>query len=121
MSDTPEHRVFGDWRDLRSAIDKTLPEFRALPETERTRLWSFAEGVIGNYAPMTAQCLSCRDLIPWDDAYRCADCRQVLCETCIRPHFSSKAPTAPDDTGSERSEHRDEPKPPTSNLSGEAG
>lgn len=45
----------------------------------------------------------------------CDDCTKP-CDVC-RPR---KNP-APDDTGSERSEHRDEPKPPTSNLSGEAG
>ena len=39
----------------------------------------------------------------------------------IAPNSYPAENNASDDTGSERSEHRDEPKPPTSNLSGEAG
>lgn len=79
--------IFGDWRDLRGAIEAHDPAWRERSEDERNALWDFADGVIRNFEPLRAQCGHCRRLISWTEAFRCADCRMVLCEDHTRQHF----------------------------------
>lgn len=83
------HQVFGDWRDLRGAIEAHDPTWADKPDAERDALWAFAKGVLDNYAPMSVQCgpFGCGAVVPHWQGYRCADCRGVYCETCIKPHF----------------------------------
>lgn len=89
-----KHVVWGDWRDLREAIEAADPAWQDKPEAEREAAWKFAEGVIREFAPLRVKCgpFGCGDVIPWSRAYRCADCRAVYCEHCIKPHFQSEAP-----------------------------
>ncbi len=82
-----EHIVFGDWRDLRGAIERAAPEWRATSEEARKQLWDFAEAVIAEYAPLKFQCRGCKQVLPLSDNYRCADCHAPYCPLCIRPHF----------------------------------
>lgn len=87
-----DHQVFGDWRDLRGAIALADKGWSARSNDERTMLWDFAERVLANYAPLRARCgpFGCGTVVPYSQAYRCADCRGVYCEACIRPHFGAQ-------------------------------
>lgn len=82
-----EFQIFGDWRDLRGAIERAAPEWKGADDETRQMLWNFAEAVIAEYAPFKFQCLGCKQVKPLWRAYRCADCKAHLCERCIRPHF----------------------------------
>jgi hypothetical protein len=81
------HEVHGDWRDLHAALEAAVPGYAALSNGERKPLWDLGSAVIANYAPLKAQCIECRQVVPWSAAYRCADCGAVLCGEHIRPHF----------------------------------
>jgi len=82
-----EHVVFGDWRDLRGAIERAAPEWRTADSETCQMLWNFAEAVIAEYTPFKVRCLGCKQVIDMRRAYRCADCKSWCCERCIRPHF----------------------------------
>jgi hypothetical protein len=86
MADMDWH-IFGDWRDLRGAIERGSPLWQDASEDERKRLWDFAQSVIAEYAPMKAKCLECSTIVPALAAYRCTECKCHLCEDCIHPHF----------------------------------
>jgi hypothetical protein len=86
VSDTP-FQVFGDWRDLRGAIERASPDWRSADDKTRKMLWDFAGAVVAEYAPAKAQCRGCKTVMPARAAYRCADCHSHLCERCIIPHF----------------------------------
>ncbi len=86
LADKP-FAVFGDWRDLRGALEEIDPTWKDLPEAERAAQWEFATKLIGAYAPMKARCCNCREIVHARSAYRCADCHGHFCESCIRPHF----------------------------------
>jgi len=79
--------IFGDWRDLRAAIESASPLWQEASASERSKLWDFAQSIIAEYAPMKARCCECKIIIPARDAYRCADCHSHCCQACIRPHF----------------------------------
>ena len=79
--------VFGDWRDLRGAIERAAPEWASANEETRKQLWDFAEAVIAEYAPFKFQCWGCKQVLPLARSYRCADCHAPYCERCITPHF----------------------------------
>lgn len=82
-----EYIVFGDWRDLRGAIERAKPEFNSLSDEGRTAAWAFASALIENYYPLSFKCLHCQKIGHIREAYRCADCHAHLCGQCIRPHF----------------------------------
>lgn len=79
--------IFGDWRDLRKAIENASPLWKEAGEEERGKLWDFAQSVIAEYAPMKARCLECEAVMPARESYRCTECKAHLCESCIYPHF----------------------------------
>lgn len=89
MTETPDMNwhIFGDWRDLRAAIEKASPPWKEAKEEERAKLWDFAQSVIAEYAPMKAKCLECGSIMHARSAYRCTECKAHLCERCIYPHF----------------------------------
>lgn len=87
-----KHEVFGDWRDLRGAIEAADPTWEAKPDPERKALWDFAEGVIREFQPMREKCWTCGKVIASREAYRCADCHSPHCRGCIRRHFESDRP-----------------------------
>jgi hypothetical protein len=87
-----EHQVFGDWRDLRGAIEAADPRWQDRPQADRDSLWKFAESVIREYQPLRTKCFTCGEIIPLHSAYRCADCRTPHCEHCIRAHFQTDRP-----------------------------
>jgi hypothetical protein len=81
-----------DWRDIRTAVQGAQeklgrPDFYSLPEDERNRLWDFAEAVIKSNPRSSARCVECKKEVEFSAAYRCADCKGVCCERCIKPHF----------------------------------
>lgn len=79
--------MFGDWRDLRGAIERSYPDWERLSEESRRQMWAFAEGVLREHPSTKAQCLECGEIIAARSAYRCAECKSHLCESCIYPHF----------------------------------
>lgn len=80
-------QVFGDWRDLRGALERADPDWSGKTNDERAAAWDAAKAVIEQYHPMRAKCLNCGDVVPALSIYRCADCHTHYCERCIRPHF----------------------------------
>lgn len=80
-------QIFGDWRDLRNAIERSYPDWQRLDGESRKEMWAFVEGVLAEYAPLRSQCMECRSIISARAAYRCTECKGHLCETCIYPHF----------------------------------
>jgi hypothetical protein len=87
MPNELKHVIFGDWRDLAATLKTVVPNYEDLPSEERQSLWKLADSIVNNYAPLKAQCLNCSAVISWSYAYRCADCKSVLCVSCIKPHF----------------------------------
>ena len=87
-----KHQVFGDWRDLREAVEAADQTWSARGNDEREALWAFAEGVIREFQPLRERCLTCGEIIPSREAYRCADCHTPHCRGCIRRHFASDQP-----------------------------
>lgn len=85
MSD--KHVIYGDWRDVRAALEKADPDYMSRSEEERGVTWKLIEGFLVNYAPLKAQCWGCREVFFQSEIYRCADCRAPYCERCIKPHF----------------------------------
>lgn len=80
-------KFFGDWRDLRGAIERSYPDWSRLTEGSRAQMWVFAEGVIREHPVTKVRCLECKDVIGVRAAYRCTECKAHLCESCIYPHF----------------------------------
>lgn len=86
-SEAADFQFFGDWRDLRRAIERAAPDWGTASEETRKQLWDFAQALIDEHPVAKAQCRNCRKIIWARSAYRCADCKTHYCETCIRPHF----------------------------------
>ncbi len=82
-----DHQVYGDWRDLRGAIERSCPDWNQLSDESRSQMWTFAQAVLGEYSPLNFRCIGCKEVHPLAQSYRCADCHAPLCKTCIRPHF----------------------------------
>lgn len=82
--------LFGDWRDLRAAIEAAVPGWQEMPEAERKRIWDQFDTFVKNYAPMYATCEGCGKEMTVASTFRCADCHTPYCERCIRPHFEGK-------------------------------
>lgn len=104
--------IYGDWRDLRGAIERAAPQWREAGEEARKQLWDFAEAVIAEYAPIHPPCGGCSKKLSWSTAYRCADCHAIYCHSCIRAHFAeSKAFAARDRDGAEGGDAKAAPVP----------
>jgi len=79
--------VHGDWRDLRDALEASVPHWNDKTNEERRVIWDNAQALLAAYMPLKAKCANCGTVGSWSAAYRCADCNTVLCAQCIRPHF----------------------------------
>ena len=96
----------GDWPHIRAALDAAGVGFDALEEPRRGEVWNLACAIVDNFAPFHPLCFECRDRLPyWNRAYRCADCRAVFCERCIRPHFGKSQADAITAHGASASSH----------------
>lgn len=90
----PKINVTGDWRPIRDALEA------AYKQLGRTRGsdgylqgdWNLAV-LMYEAAAMkrdTTPCIHCSKRVAWLDAFRCLDCRGVLCERCAPEHFGPK-------------------------------
>lgn len=84
--------MYGDWRDIRDAVQTADPDWNSRPNDERQKLWAFVEGALKAYAPLHITCLGCGARLLARSAYRCADCGTHYCDRCIRPHFAATEP-----------------------------
>lgn len=88
MSELPD--ATGDWRDLRYAAEQAEPNWNALPDSERTKLWDFVSAFLDNFPRLRARCIGCRKQYRWSQIYRCFDCHAPLCGSCIKPHCNDE-------------------------------
>jgi hypothetical protein len=73
-----------DWLPIANALDHAVKELGRTKEAN-AHDWNTAVYVF-EFARRTS-CTCCGNAINWPDAYRCLDCKNVLCETCAPIHF----------------------------------
>ena len=81
--------LFGDWRDVRAALDLAVAEVDgAKPDSHVERDWKLASAVIKHFRTAQASiCFECREPVLYGREIRCLDCKAVLCERCAPRHF----------------------------------
>lgn len=96
------NRMTGYWRDQSDAMDAMQKELGLEPNqlntAERDLEWKKFETFLKHYKPLTdwtCDGQNCKAPLTMHTMIRCADCKAVFCEPCVKAHF--KSPSFPKD------------------------